>query len=227
MATKKTNKTNHVLNLLSTGVKKDEDKEQEKEIKKSVKKNNNEIGDINENKTNISVTAQTKTNDIAEQIRKSLENEFQQNKNKKQEEQNNEKVQETKQTKGIDKETTIEQQPKKDEEIKEQEKPKEEAIKQEPIKKTEEDFIIVNIMEHLVKEKVEKYMEQFKVCTCSRCKADVMALALSGLPSKYVVINKNAVSPLLNFYSVKYTGQITVEITKAVMAVMKNPRHKK
>ncbi|MGC4019604.1 MAG: late competence development ComFB family protein [Muricomes sp.] len=68
-------------------------------------------------------------------------------------------------------------------------------------------------------------MKQFGVCTCSHCKADVMALALTKLSPKYVVVNKTAVSPLINFYSNKYAGQITVEITKACIRVNEAPHH--
>lgn len=86
-------------------------------------------------------------------------------------------------------------------------------------------FILVNVMERLVHEKAHYYMEQFGVCTCPRCTADVTALALTKLPPKYVVVNKEAVSPLINFYSNKYAGQITVEITKACIRVGENPYH--
>lgn len=91
----------------------------------------------------------------------------------------------------------------------------------------EEEFVFLNVMETLVEEKVINYMEQFGVCTCSRCKADVAALALTKLPAKYVVVNKTAVSPLINFYSSKYAGQITVEITKACIRVNEVPHHNK
>lgn len=89
----------------------------------------------------------------------------------------------------------------------------------------EKSFAFVNVMERLVAEKVVNYMEQFGVCTCSHCKADVTALALTKLPPKYVVVNKAAVSPLINFYSNKYAGQITVEITKACIRVNETPHH--
>lgn len=91
----------------------------------------------------------------------------------------------------------------------------------------EDDFFIVNVMERLVKEKAPQYISQFHVCGCRRCLADVTALALTELPAKYVVINRSAVSPLMNFYTTKYSGRITVEVTKACMAVQKNPHHDK
>lgn len=89
----------------------------------------------------------------------------------------------------------------------------------------QEEFAYVNVMETLVKEKVVDYMKQFGNCTCSRCVADTTALALTQLPPKYVVINRETVSPLMNFYTKKYAGQITVEITKACIRVGEVPHH--
>jgi len=100
--------------------------------------------------------------------------------------------------------------------------------KEEPMEqpKTEEkDYVMVNVMEHLVRDQAPKYIRQFGHCDCDRCIEDTVALTLTHLPSKYVVVNKNAVSPLLNFYEKKYAGQLIVEITKATMIVNESPHH--
>ena len=86
-------------------------------------------------------------------------------------------------------------------------------------------FVFYNIMESIVQEKAIKYMKQFGNCTCKRCEAYTIALALSKLPPKYVVAKADSISPLLNFYEDHYAGQIIVEITKACIVVNKNPRH--
>lgn len=83
----------------------------------------------------------------------------------------------------------------------------------------------LNIMEHVVNIKVEEYMQKLDVCTCGRCIADVKALALTHLPSKYIVVELPAVSPLLNFYSNKLSQQVIVELTKACSIVKENPHH--
>lgn len=90
---------------------------------------------------------------------------------------------------------------------------------------TENDYVFLNVMETLVNEIVDKWIRQFGVCTCSRCKADVIALALTNLPSKYVVVGRNAAAPLMNFYSQQFSGAITVEVTKACTKVMERPHH--
>lgn len=90
-----------------------------------------------------------------------------------------------------------------------------------------EGYVFYNIMEKIVKDKAMKYMTQFGNCTCKRCEADTIALALSKLPPKYVVVKEDSVSPLVNFYEDHYAGQIIVEITKACIVVNKKPRHQR
>ena len=80
-------------------------------------------------------------------------------------------------------------------------------------------------MEHVVDGCAEEYMEKLGICTCSHCIADVKALSLTHLPAKYIVAEPPAVSPLLNFYSTKYSQQVVVELTKACSVIKENPRH--
>lgn len=92
-------------------------------------------------------------------------------------------------------------------------------------KEDEPDFATVNVMEYLVREQAPRYIRQFGHCDCGRCIEDTIALALTHLPAKYVVVNKNAISPLLNFYEKRFAGQLIVEITKASMTVDEFPHH--
>ena len=72
---------------------------------------------------------------------------------------------------------------------------------------TEDDYVFLNVMENLVNETVDKWMQQFGTCTCSRCRADVVALSLTNLPAKYVVVGRNAAAPLMNFYSQQFSAR--------------------
>ncbi|MDR2023941.1 MAG: late competence development ComFB family protein [Hungatella sp.] len=83
----------------------------------------------------------------------------------------------------------------------------------------------LNVMEYVVKNKVYEYMEKFDVCPCGRCIADITALALMHLPPKYIVVEPPSASPLLNFYSNRFSQQVTVELTKACSVVKDNPHH--
>ncbi len=90
-----------------------------------------------------------------------------------------------------------------------------------------EGHVFFNMMEKIVWDKAPRYMEQFGVCTCSRCKADIIALTLSKLPPRYVVVEEEALSPLKSFYEDRYAQDVSAEITKACIAVKKSPRHRK
>lgn len=89
----------------------------------------------------------------------------------------------------------------------------------------EPDFAAVNVMERIVQDKIIYFMRQFDVCTCDRCKADVVALTLNGLMPKYIVTMSAAVDPLISFYTNRLISDVTVEATKACMTVKENPRH--
>lgn len=86
-------------------------------------------------------------------------------------------------------------------------------------------FQYLNVMEHIVKNRAEEYMEKFNVCNCGHCAADVTALALSHLPPKYIVVEPPSASPLLNYYSNRFSQQVIVELTKACSIVKENPHH--
>ncbi len=96
---------------------------------------------------------------------------------------------------------------------------------QEQPQEEEASFVAVNVMEQLVRNQAKGFIQQFGHCDCPRCVEDTTALALTHLPAKYVVVTRESVSPLLNFYEKKYAGQIIVEITKASMIVAEKPHH--
>ncbi len=86
-------------------------------------------------------------------------------------------------------------------------------------------FVFVNICEELVKEKTVEYLERFGVCTCSRCVADAMALALTNIQPKYVVMDPDTAVPFLSYYANKLSVNVMTELTKACLTVLAHPRH--
>lgn len=95
----------------------------------------------------------------------------------------------------------------------------------EPPAEPEPDYVMLNVMQRVVEDKIIYFMKQFEVCTCDRCKADTIALTLSGLPAKYRIVDKNAVDPLVSYYTNRLISQVTVEALKACIQVKDNPRH--
>lgn len=87
-------------------------------------------------------------------------------------------------------------------------------------------YHMVNVMEQiLMRMNLKQYLKQYDVCMCSCCQADVMALILTRLPAKYVVVDESSTAPIIGFYESKFKVRILTEIIKACMDVKEKPRH--
>ncbi len=95
-----------------------------------------------------------------------------------------------------------------------------------PKSKLEPEIYCFNVMQALVEQKVDKYIELFGLCKCARCRIDVIALALSNLPAKYVVARKHEMIPMLSVCEGKYNAAIVSQVMNACKQVMEHPRHK-
>ena len=100
-------------------------------------------------------------------------------------------------------------------------------VSSEPVPETkpEYDFELVNVMSAILDEFQTEFMEKLGMCTCHRCWLDTRALTLSSLNGKYVVLDRDSIEPMLNFYDHRYRGSIMAQLTKACMTVMANPHH--
>lgn len=92
---------------------------------------------------------------------------------------------------------------------------------------TDEEPFCFNVMEALVESKAEKYIDLFGLCPCSRCRTDVVALALTRLPAKYVVATRADLVPLLSVYEGRYNAAVVSQVMRACNRVSEQPRHKK
>lgn len=89
----------------------------------------------------------------------------------------------------------------------------------------EADISYINVMQALVEDKVDKYMKSTGGCTCPRCRIDVIALTLSKLPSKYVVVQKSDMVPMLSVYENRFSANILSQLMSACEIVKQHPRH--
>lgn len=90
------------------------------------------------------------------------------------------------------------------------------------------EYRFINVMELLLlRQNIHQLMEEQNVCSCERCMADVCALTLTGLPSKYVVTSKDSISPILSYYESRYKIPMLTEFMKSCSKVKERPRHKK
>lgn len=88
--------------------------------------------------------------------------------------------------------------------------------------KPPKDLILVNLMEHLVAERIDEVFEKFNCCHCDKCKKDVAAKALNMLTPNYVVIEPDNLTTAIASCSAK---EVSVALVKAVIQVKANPQH--
>lgn len=92
------------------------------------------------------------------------------------------------------------------------------AIQLHPVKK----FVLVNLMEQLVIDRLDEAFSKFNCCRCDKCRRDVTALALNMLPSHYVVTEPDALPGLLEAHD---TREISAALVKAIIQVKNHPQH--
>jgi len=83
-----------------------------------------------------------------------------------------------------------------------------------------------NTMENFVNERIDQVLKRFpNCCHCSRCRQDILVLALNHLPPRYCSSNNGEVYTRLDLYDTQQEAEIFQEITKAVEIVSSHPRH--
>ncbi|MDR1674165.1 MAG: late competence development ComFB family protein [Oscillospiraceae bacterium] len=86
----------------------------------------------------------------------------------------------------------------------------------------ENPFIMVNIMELAVLDKIDEVFSRFNCCKCERCRNDVMALALNRLQPKYVIAKQETIDAMIEKLAF---SEIISALLKAILVVIANPRH--
>ena len=87
------------------------------------------------------------------------------------------------------------------------------------------EYILVNIIEEIVRDKTKKMMETMEMCTCEKCYLDACAIALNSLHQMYVTTHRGALLSQIDTVSVNYQAEMTVAIVKALKMVKQSPRH--
>ena len=63
------------------------------------------------------------------------------------------------------------------------------------------------------------------ICRCSKCRLDILAIALNKLSPKYVVTEKGRVYAKIAQLELQLKADVARELTKAVGVVKKRPQH--
>ncbi|GAB1477085.1 hypothetical protein MASR2M70_19210 [Bacillota bacterium] len=90
---------------------------------------------------------------------------------------------------------------------------------------TKENLCLVNLTEHIVKEKAFEIMRRLNVCNCPICSLDVLALTLNTLPNKYITTDYGRLHLQLEIYKKQYETDVVSALTKACVRVKVSPRH--
>lgn len=93
--------------------------------------------------------------------------------------------------------------------------------------KEPDEYICFNVTQALVEDKADKYIRMFGLCNCNRCRIDVIALALSNLPAKYVVAKPHELIPRLSMYEQKYNAAVVTQVMSACRKVLDRPHHER
>ena len=227
---KKTNKTSHVLNLI-TGSQPPVASSGETQPSSSASGETQQEGSAAEEpvrvpSANVTVVDPREEGKLAEEIQKNLIQELEKEQTEEQAEQPGEQEEQP--------EEQSEEQP--EEQTEEQtEQPKTNAgtpVQKEPEQQEEQkqedgpSYRVVNIMEEiLTPELILDALKSNDTCTCSRCQADVKALMLTRLPPKYIVADNTSVPMLLTYYNNKFRVAIISQSIRACMDVKERPRH--
>ena len=216
---KKTNKTSHVLNLI-TGSQPPVASSGETQPSSSASGETQQEGSAAEEpvrvpSANVTVVDPREEGKLAEEIQKNLIQELEKEQTEEQAEQSEEQSEEqpeeqTEQPK-TNAGTPVQKEPEQQEEQKQEDGPS---------------YRVVNIMEEiLTPELILDALKSNDTCTCSRCQADVKALMLTRLPPKYIVADNTTVPMLLTFYRNKFRVAVLSQSMRACMEVKEHPRH--
>ena len=235
---KKTNKTSHVLNLI-TGSQPPVASSGETQPSSSASGETQQEGSAAEEpvrvpSANVTVVDPREEGKLAEEIQKNLIQELEKEQTEEQAEQPGEQEEQSEEQ---SEEQTEEQSEEQSEEQTEEqtEQPKTNAgtpVQKEPEQQEEQkqedgpSYRVVNIMEEiLTPELILDALKSNGTCTCSRCQADVKALMLTRLPPKYIVADNTTVPMLLTFYRNKFRVAVLSQSIRACMEVKEHPRH--
>jgi len=86
-------------------------------------------------------------------------------------------------------------------------------------------FEIRNYVEVSVLSLLDSTLESLGICSCQKCRADIMAMSLNALPPKYVVSERGAIFTKASALAHQNNTDIISAITRAASIVSKNPRH--
>jgi competence protein ComFB len=87
------------------------------------------------------------------------------------------------------------------------------------------DVGIRNYMEDIVTAKLDGVLAQMDMCTCERCRLDIMAYVLNKMPPKYVVTVKGTMYAKLSLLQSQFDVDVLTNLITAAKLVKERPNH--
>lgn len=97
--------------------------------------------------------------------------------------------------------------------------------KEAPIPADSEEYVMINIIEDLVRTHVKEALKETDICRCQKCELDVCAITLNNLKPKYVTTKKGALLAGIPYMKREYKFDLNIEISKALKIVKEHPTH--
>jgi competence protein ComFB len=84
---------------------------------------------------------------------------------------------------------------------------------------------VVNVTEIIAEAKIGEVISMMEACSCSKCVADILAIALNSLPTRYVTTDIGKQFIQLNSYKKQFETDVVAALIKACQIVSASPRH--
>lgn len=85
--------------------------------------------------------------------------------------------------------------------------------------------MVYNVNEQVVKERLDKLLDEFDCCKCEKCIGDMMAIALNHMKPAYVNSVSGGLFTRVDASRLQNMTLIDVEVIKAINMVGNNPKH--
>ncbi len=83
-----------------------------------------------------------------------------------------------------------------------------------------------NYMEEVVQDELELLLaDKDDLCTCQKCRYDIMVWALNRLPPQYVITDRGRLYTRLSEQEAQFKADVVKVLTKAIQHVARNPQH--
>ncbi|MCX7614194.1 MAG: late competence development ComFB family protein [Clostridiales bacterium] len=92
-------------------------------------------------------------------------------------------------------------------------------------KNVQGEFILINIVEKKVLDKIDELIKDMDMCKCEKCRFNAAAIALNSLPPHYVTTTTGALLAGIISTEFNYQTNVFVEVMKALMIVKEHPLH--